>query len=132
MFPWLCFQMDMINYPHVTIAEDGRLCSTGQHHPGFPRVRYDALLQLGYHGDVPVYRAHMSTAHSMEQCKVSMMIPINLEDPWMTTIIGIELDDTVDQTVQVALASLCGSCLGNTTATLIALFPFCFRGDLVW
>jgi hypothetical protein len=25
----LCFQMNMDNYPHVTIAEDGSLCSTG-------------------------------------------------------------------------------------------------------
>jgi hypothetical protein len=30
------FHMNMIDYPHVTIAKDGRLCSMGQHHPGFP------------------------------------------------------------------------------------------------
>jgi hypothetical protein len=36
MFSWLCFQMNMYNYPHITIAEDGSLCSTGQHRPGFP------------------------------------------------------------------------------------------------
>jgi hypothetical protein len=58
--------MDMSNYSHVTITEDGRLCSTGQHCPGFPRVLYDALLHVGYLGDVLVYRAHMSVAHSME------------------------------------------------------------------
>jgi hypothetical protein len=52
--------MDMNNYPHVTIAEDGRLCSTGHHRPGIPRVLYDTLLHLGYNGDVPIYRAHMS------------------------------------------------------------------------
>jgi hypothetical protein len=40
MFSWLCFQMNMDNYPHVTIAEDGSLCSTGQHRPGFPRMLY--------------------------------------------------------------------------------------------
>jgi hypothetical protein len=43
MFSWLCFQMNMENYPHVTIAEDGSLCSMGQHRPGFPRVLYDAI-----------------------------------------------------------------------------------------
>jgi hypothetical protein len=43
MFSWLCFQMNMDNYPHVTIAEDGSLCSKGQHRPGFPRVLYDAI-----------------------------------------------------------------------------------------
>jgi hypothetical protein len=86
--------MDMGNYPHITIAEDGRLCSTGQHCPGFPRVLYDTL-HLGYNGDVLVYGARMSMAHSMEQCEVSVTISINPEDPWMATIIGIELDDTV-------------------------------------
>jgi hypothetical protein len=45
----------MNDYPHVTIAEDGRLCFMGQHHPGFPLVLYDALLHLGYNGDVLVY-----------------------------------------------------------------------------
>jgi hypothetical protein len=29
MFSWLCFQMNMSDYPHITIAKDGRLCSTG-------------------------------------------------------------------------------------------------------
>jgi hypothetical protein len=29
MFSWLSFQMNMDNYPHVTIAEDRSLCSTG-------------------------------------------------------------------------------------------------------
>jgi hypothetical protein len=60
------------------------------------------------------------------------MIPINLDDPWMATVIGIELDDTVDQTAQVTLASLCESHHADTTATLITLFLFCYRGDLVW
>jgi hypothetical protein len=61
-------------------------------------VLYDALLHLGYNGDVPVYRARMSVAHSMEQCEVSVTIPLSLEEPWMATIIGVELDDTIDQT----------------------------------
>jgi hypothetical protein len=65
-FSWLCFQMNMNNYPHVTIAEDGSLCSTGQHRPGFPRVLYDALRQLGYNGDAPVYRGRMSMAHGQD------------------------------------------------------------------
>jgi hypothetical protein len=41
--------------PHATIADDGRLCSMGQHRSGFPRVLYDALLHLDYNGDVPIY-----------------------------------------------------------------------------
>jgi hypothetical protein len=66
----------MRNYPHITITEDGRLCSMGQHHPWFLRVFYDTLLRLGYNGDVPIYHARMSMAHSMGQCEVSVMIPI--------------------------------------------------------
>jgi hypothetical protein len=34
----------------------------------------------------------------MEQCEVSVTIPLSLEEPWMATIIGVELDDTIDQT----------------------------------
>jgi hypothetical protein len=132
MLSWLCFQMDMRNYTHVTIAKDGRLCSTGQNRLGFPRVLYDALLQLGYNGDILVSHARMSMAHSMEQCEVSVTIPLCLEEPWMTTIIGIELDDTVDQMAQVTLASLCGSRLADTAAMPIALFPIRYQVDLVW
>ena len=100
-------QMSLDDYPHVTIEGDGRWCSTGQHRPGFPRVLYDALRHLGYHGDVPVYRARMSMVHSMEQCEVSVTIPLNPTEPWMATVIGVELDDTVEQTAQVARTSLC-------------------------
>jgi hypothetical protein len=88
--------MNMNDYPHVTIAEDGRLCSTDQHHVGFPHMLYDTLLHLRYNGDVPVYRTRMSMAHSMKQCEVSMTIPLNPVEPWMATVIGVELDDTVD------------------------------------
>jgi hypothetical protein len=123
--------MDMSKYPHVTIVKDGRMCAMGQHRPGFPRMLYDALLHLRYNGDVLVFCARLSTLHSLEQCKVSMMIPINPEDPWTTTITSIKLYDTVDQTAEVALASLCGSRLVDTAATPITLFPFCFRGELV-
>jgi hypothetical protein len=32
----------------------------------------------------------------MKQCEVSMTIPLNPVEPWMATVIGVELDDTVD------------------------------------
>jgi hypothetical protein len=51
----LAFQMNMDDYPHFFLAEDRRLCSMGQHCPGFLRVLYDALLRLGYNGEVPIY-----------------------------------------------------------------------------
>jgi hypothetical protein len=49
------FQMELNDYPHFNLAEDGRLCSTGQHRSGFLRVLYDALVRLGYDGNAPVY-----------------------------------------------------------------------------
>jgi hypothetical protein len=66
MFSWLCFQMNMSDYPDVTIAEDGIICSTGQHRPGFLHVLYDALLHLDYNGDVLVYRTRMSMAPGLD------------------------------------------------------------------
>jgi hypothetical protein len=124
--------MKMNDYPDVSIAKDGRLCFIGQHRPGFPRVLYDTLLHLGYNRDVPVYRARISMAHSMKQCEVNVTIPLNPTEPRMETIIGVELDDTVEQMAQVALTSLCGSHLADTTAMPITLFPVCYWGDPVW
>jgi hypothetical protein len=44
MFLWLCFQINMKDYPHFYLAKYGRLCSKGQHYPGFLRVLYDLPL----------------------------------------------------------------------------------------
>jgi hypothetical protein len=32
-----------------------------------------------------------------------VVIPLNPMEPWMATVIGVELDETVEQTAQVAL-----------------------------
>jgi uncharacterized membrane protein AbrB (regulator of aidB expression) len=40
----------------------------------------------------------------------------------MASVIGIELDDTVEQMVQVTLTSLCGSRFADTTTMSIVLF----------
>jgi hypothetical protein len=50
------FQMELDDYPHFNLTEDGTLYSMGQHCPGFSIVLYDALTRLGYDGDAPVYR----------------------------------------------------------------------------
>jgi hypothetical protein len=114
----------MDNYPHVTIATDGSLCSTGQHRPGFPRVLYD--------GNAPVYRGRMSMVHGQDKCEVNVVIPLNPMESWMTTIIGVELDETVEQTAQVALTSLCETRLADTAVMPIALFPIHNQEDPVW
>jgi hypothetical protein len=40
------FQMELNDYPHFYLTEDGRLYSTGQHCPGVPRVLYDAVIAV--------------------------------------------------------------------------------------
>jgi hypothetical protein len=122
----------MDDYPHVTIAEDGSLCSTGQHRPWFPRVLYDTLLQLGYNGDVPIYRGRMSMAHGQDRCEVSVAISLNPTEPWMATIIEVELNETVKQMAQVTLTSLCESRLTDTATMLVVLFPIHNQDDPMW
>jgi hypothetical protein len=61
-----------------------------------------------------------------------VVIPLNLTEPWMTTVIGVELDETVKQTAQVALTSLCESRLVDTVAMPITLFSIRNQEDLVW
>jgi hypothetical protein len=117
MFSWLCFLMNMDNYSHITITKDGSLCSTGQ---------------LSYNGDIPVYHGRMSMAHGQDRCEVNVVIPLNPMELWMATIIGVELDETVEQTAQVTLTSLCESCLADTTTMSIALFSIRNQEDPVW
>jgi hypothetical protein len=118
--------------PHITIVEDGSLCSTGQHRRGFPRMLYDALLHLGHNGDVPVYRGHMSTAHGQHRCEVSMMLPLSPTEEWGMTVIGVELHETIEQAAHVTLTALCGSRLNDTAAMSIALFPIHEQEEPMW
>jgi hypothetical protein len=59
---------------------------------------YDTFLQLGYNGDVSVYRGRMSMVHGEDMCEVSVVIPLNPTEPWVATIIGVELDDGTSRT----------------------------------
>jgi hypothetical protein len=68
----------------------------------------------------------------MEQCEVSVTVPLKLIEPWMASVIGVELDNIVEQMAQVTLTSLCGSRLADTTAMPIMLFPVCYQGDPMW
>jgi hypothetical protein len=53
-------------------------------------------------------------------------------EPRMTTIIGVELDETVEQTTQVTLTSLCESRVADTSAMPITLFSIRNQEDPVW
>jgi hypothetical protein len=113
--------MELNDYPHFNLAEDGRLCSTGQLCPGFLRVLYNVLIHLGYDGDAPVYRCRLSMAHGKDQCEVSVMIPFDPTEPWLGSVIGSELDTGVELMAHIALASLGEDHLTATVALPIAL-----------
>jgi hypothetical protein len=68
----------------------------------------------------------------MGQCEASVTIPIQLEEPWAVTLMGVEMDDTVNKTAHFALASLCGSRLADTATTPLVPFPFRYQGDPMW
>jgi hypothetical protein len=71
-------------------------------------------------------------ARGQDKCEVYAVIPLNLMEPWMATVIGVELDETVEQTAQVALTSLCESHLTYTAVLPITLFLICNQEDPVW
>jgi hypothetical protein len=126
------FQMELNDYPHIDLAEDGTLCSMGQHCPGFPRVLYDALIHLGYDGDAPVYHCRLSTTHGMDQCEVSVTIPFDPMEPWSGSIIDSEPDTGVQLMAHIALTSLCDDHLAATAALPIALLPIQDQENPVW
>jgi hypothetical protein len=71
-------------------------------------------------------------AHGQDKCEVNVVIPLNPTEPWMAAVIGLELDETVEQTAQVALTSLCESPLADTAVLPITLFPICSQEDPLW
>jgi hypothetical protein len=115
------FQIELNDYPHFDLTRDGRLCSMSQHYPGFPRVLYDTLNYLGYDGDTLVYHCRVSTAHGMDQCEVSVMIPFDPVKPWSGSVIGSEPNTGVEMMAHIALTSLCEDRLTATAALPIAL-----------
>jgi hypothetical protein len=117
------FQMELNDYPHFYLAEDGRLCSMGQHCPGFPRVLYGAHIRFGYDGDAPVYRCRLSMAHGLDRCEVSVMIPFDPTEPWSGSIIGSEPDTGIEMMAHITLTPLCKDRLAASAALAIALLP---------
>jgi hypothetical protein len=124
--------MEINDCPHFDLAVDGRLCSMGQHCPGFPGVLYDALIRLGYDRDALVYHCWLSTAHDMDQCEVSVMIPFDPTEPWSGSVIGSEPDTGVELMAHIALTSLCEDHLAATAALPIALLPIQNQENPVW
>jgi hypothetical protein len=113
--------MELNDYPHFDLAEDGRLYFTGQHCLGFPRVLYDALIRLGYDGDAPVYRCRLSRVHDLDRCEVSVTIPFDPVRPWSRSVIDSEPDTGIEMMAHIALTSLCEDRLTATTTLPIVL-----------
>jgi hypothetical protein len=126
------FQMELNDYPIFDLAEDGRLCSTGQHCLGFLRVLYDARIRLGYDGDALIYHCRLSMAHDMDQCEVSMTIPFNPMEPWSGSINDSEPDIDVDLMAHIALTSLCEDRLAATAVLPIVLLLIRNQENPVW
>jgi hypothetical protein len=126
------FQMELNDYPHFDLAEDGRPCSTGQHCPGFLRVLYDALIRLGYDGDAPVYHCRLSRVHDLDRCEVSVMIPFDPARPWLGSIIDSEPDTGIEMMAHIAITSLCEDHLTATATLPIALLPIRDQENPVW
>jgi hypothetical protein len=126
------FQMELNDYPHFNLAEDGRLCSTGQHCPGFLRVLYDALIRLGYDGDTTVYYCRLSRVHDLDRCEVSMTIPFDPARPWSGSVVDSEPDTGIEMMAHIALTSLCEDRLTATATLPITLLPIRDQENLVW
>jgi hypothetical protein len=126
------FQIELKDYPHFDFTEDGRLCSTGQHCSGFLRVLYDALIRLGYDGDAPVYCCRLSTVHGLDQCEISVMIPYNLTELRLGSVIGSKPDIGVEMMAHIALTSLREDRLVATATLPIALLLIQNQGNPVW
>jgi hypothetical protein len=126
------FQMELNDYPHFNLAEDGTLCSMGQHCPGFLRVLYDALIRLGCDGDASIYHCRLSTAHGMDPYVVSVMIPFDPTEPCSGPVIGSEPDTGIELMAHIALTSLCEDHLTATAALPITFLPIQDQENTIW
>jgi hypothetical protein len=126
------FQMELNDCPHFDLAEDGRLCSMGQHCPGFPRVLYDTLIRLGYDGDAPVYSCRLSRVHDLDRCEVCVMIPFDPARPWSGSVIDSEPDTGIEMMAHIALTSLGEDRLTATATLPIALLSIRDQENPVW
>jgi hypothetical protein len=60
-------------------------------------------------------------AHSLDRCKVSVMIPFDPTEPWSGFVIVSEPDTGVEMMADIVLTSLCEDRLAATAALPIAL-----------
>jgi hypothetical protein len=68
----------------------------------------------------------------MDQCEVSVMVPFDPTELWSGSIIGSELDTSVELIVHIALTSMCEDHLAATAALPITLLPIQNQENPVW
>jgi hypothetical protein len=124
--------MKLNDYPHFYLTEDCRMCSTGQHCPGFLRVLYDAHIHLGYDGDAPVYRCRLSMAHGLDKSEISVMIPLDPTEPWSGSAIDSEPDTGIEMMAHITLTTLCKDRLAATVALPIMLLLIRNQENPMW
>jgi hypothetical protein len=80
--------------------EDGRLCTWGLHHHGFPVLLWDALMQMGYGDTPPEYYGRHLEEHGLQCCKVYMDILSHPVFPdgssWSTWAIRAAMSDAME------------------------------------
>jgi hypothetical protein len=124
--------MELNDFPIFYVAENGRLCSTGQHYPGFLRVLHNTLIRLGYDGDALIYRCWLSKAHGLDRCEVSVTISFDPMEPCSGSVIGSEADTGIKMMVYITLTSLCEDRLAATTTVPIALLLIQNQENPIW
>jgi hypothetical protein len=124
--------MNIDDYPHCSLGEDGYLRTTGRHCPGFLRVLLCALVHLCYDGPIPVYHCRPFQAHGLNCCEVRVEIPIDPMTPWIGAIIRSEVGDAVEKMAHMALTAMCEQRLTDTTGMPIALFLIQDQEDFEW
>jgi hypothetical protein len=116
----------MGDYSYCTF-ENGRLCTRGLHHHGFPLLLWDALVQTGYGDRAPEYYGRLYEERDLQRCEVYIDIPSHPVfpdgSPWSTWPIGPNMDVAMEKAAHMALTALCSQKLAATTGTPILLYP---------
>jgi hypothetical protein len=99
--------MNMDDYTHCSLGEDGCLQTTGRHRPGFLQVLLSGLVRLGYDGPIPIYHYQTFQAHDLNYCVVWVEITVDPTTPWMGVTVESEVDYTIEKMAYVALTALC-------------------------
>jgi hypothetical protein len=71
-------------------------------------------------------------AHGLDRCEVSVTIPFNPIETWLGSVIGSELNTSVEMMAYIALTSMCEDCLAATAALPIALLLIRNQENPIW